>query len=306
MFLAILTIAMTTTNISHFVDPVPLETAVEHAQMKVRTRGDLPYASVEMQLGLIDGLKQFDLGRWLLAQRGGLNGFWNYYVVSYPEKQYPTTHPLERYLLEKCPVALATQQRFSIFKKEAQKRIKEGTSFAAIPCGLMGDLLELNYSQVENFHITGIDLDPEAISGAKEFAQKEGLLKHCGFAQKDAWNLGIANAFDLITSNGLTIYEPDDDKVAAFYEQCYQALKPEGILLASFLTPPLLEGKLNVFPTEDLLLQKILFMDIFESRWQCFRTTDKTLSLLKQAGFDEIEIIYDNAHLFPTAIAKKT
>jgi DNA helicase HerA-like ATPase len=57
--------------------------------------------------------------------------------------------------------------------------------------------------------------------------------------------------------------------------------------------------------SEHSLLQKILFSDILDSKWQVFRSEDLVRSQLLEAGFSEVEVIYDKAHIFPTAIAKK-
>jgi len=57
---------------------------------------------------------------------------------------------------------------------------------------------------------------------------------------------------------------------------------------------------------QDALLQKIVFVDILDCKWQIFRAEETVKSQLHMVGFDEIEIIYDTAHIFPTIIAKKS
>lgn len=44
--------------------------------------------------------------------------------------------------------------------------------------------------------------------------------------------------FHLIASNGLNIYEPEDDRVIQLYRGFHDALKPGGVLITSALTPP--------------------------------------------------------------------
>lgn len=39
--------------------------------------------------------------------------------------------------------------------------------------------------------------------------------------------------------------------------------------------------------------------------WQIFRSEEPVKAQLREAGFREIEILYDKAHIFPTVIAKK-
>ncbi len=69
----------------------------------------------------------------------------------------------------------------------------------------MGELLDLDYSKIENFTLYGIDLDPETVSQAQAYAEEKNFLPHCQFMQKDAWNLEMKQQFDLLASNGLSI-----------------------------------------------------------------------------------------------------
>lgn len=297
-------------NLSHELRDITFESAKQALIDKVRGRGDLPYATVEKQLEILEQVSLFDLGRFLI-ERGGLNGYWTQYVISHPYKTLLTPlHPLEEYLLNRAPTCLATQQRFVHFKTQIQKHLKEGCSLASIPSGLMGDLLELDFSHLFSFTLHGIDLDHETISQARAYAEERGLSQHCRFSQRDAWDLKMNEQFDLIASNGLTIYEPDHKRVVDLYCQFYSALKPGGILVTSFLTPPPISGgktewKLDQVNPQDALLQKILFVDILAAKWQVFRCEETVKAQLKEAGFSNIEIFYDNAHIFPTIIANK-
>lgn len=291
--------------------------ALDKITAKIQLRGDLPYVSVERQLELLEDLSKFEFGRFLL-QTGGLNGYWTHYAITHPQKGRLTGlnsegkpfSSLESFLLDQAPAALATQERFEIFKKQIQKRLCNGVSLASIPCGFMADLLELDFSETPYFSICGIDLDLESLEHSKQIAEARNLESRCTFLQKDAWALTFEAAFDVITSNGLSIYEPHNQKVVDLYRQFFSALKPDGILITSFLTPPPIPGAqsewdLKSVNAEHALLQKILFADILEGKWQIFRSEKLVKSQLLEAGFSEVEIVYDKAHIFPTAIAKK-
>lgn len=277
---------------------------------KVQSRGDLPYVSVEKQKQLIDQLMEFELGKFLMLEQGGIDGYWTHYIVTYPERRHlQELGNLETFLLEKAPTVLATQQRFKIFKEQTQKHLKEGCSLATIPSGVMSELLDLDFNAFSNFTLTGIDLDPSTFSLAKSYAEEKGLSSHCEFFQQDVWNLDMSQEFDVITSNGFTIYEPDDKKVIDIYRRFHNALKPEGILVTSFLTPPPIPGfktewKLECINPQNALLQKIIFADILDAKWQVFRSEEKVIAQLKEAGFSDVEIFYDEAHIFPTVVAK--
>lgn len=301
-----------THNISHEQREDSFLKAKQALEDKILKRGDLPYISTKEQLHLLNQLSEFELGRFFI-ERGGLNGYWTHYLLQYPEKKDALKEkigPLELFLLNAAPTCLATQERFKIFKTQIQSILKEGCHLASIPCGVMGDLLDLDYSQIREYALTGIDLDPQSIEFAKDYALEKGLGQHCYFSVCDAWNLNTEQKFDLITSNGLNIYESDDERVVLLYRQFYNALKDRGILVTSFLTPPPIPGKptewkLSEVNQKDALFQKIIIGDVLSAKWQAYRTEEQTKSQLAEAGFEEIEILYDKAHIFPTVIAKK-
>ena len=276
--------------------------SLDQMKEKIEKRKDLPYASVEQQLGILDLISQCDLGEFLIA-RGGLNGYWTHYVVSYPTLEKKSDNPVESFVLEKAPTSLATQQRFVIFKEEIAKRLKEGICMASVPCGVMGEFLDLDYS-IKEFELHGLDIDEQTLSDAKEYASSKGLLDHCHFEKADAWDLGRTGQFDLIASNGLSVYVEDDEKVVALYEQFFKALKPEGTLITSFLSPPQDWDVAHVVQT-DALMQKLIFADILDCGWESFRTAERSVEQLKRAGFSSVEVRGDKASIFPTLIAQK-
>ncbi len=262
--------------------------------------------SLEEELALLQQLNEFDFGRFFLENKG-LNGYWTAYMIIHGPKK-DLTHPLEKWLLTRAPIIRATQERFKIFQYQLQKYVRSHTTLAAIPCGLMDSLLLLNYDQVENVHLIGIDLDPESIELAKINARQHGKKFTASFQEKDAWDLSIHNEYDLVTSNGLNFYEPDDQKVVALYGEFYKALKPEGILITSFLTPPpplSAESTWKNFDINDLKKQKAILGDIVQANFQAFRTESQTRQQLEQAGFKILDVIYDTQGMFPTIIAQK-
>lgn len=285
-------------NITHRQKAHSFIDAKEALIRKATVRGDLPYAEVSEQLKLIEELSSFELGRFLI-ECGGLSGRWIQYIIDTES----SSHPLETYLLTKAPICLATKARFAIFKKVIQEHIKEGCSFASVPCGVMAEFLDLNYSQLKNFTLTGIDIDPESFNLAFERGERKGVANHCRFIQRDAWSLGTEERFDLISSNGLTIYEKDDKKVVQLYRTFHKALNPGGVLVTSFIAPlvPLQEETLH----PNLLRQKLIFADILDVKWQALRTEENVLKQLREAGFCKYEFLYDPERLFPTVIAAK-
>lgn len=303
--------------LSHEISPKKIEDRIKTIAARIKEEGDKPYVTVSRQLELLSRLSEFDFGRHLL-QNQGINGYWTHYMLTHPWYRRKTGEnncpcpltELERFILERAPSMLATQQRFEIFLEENQKYVNNNAKLASIPCGMMGELLYLNYAGIDTIQLMGIDYDYDALKEAKILAKKQGYAPFTNLIQKNAWDLDCEEEFDLISSNGLNIYEQNEDKVVLLYHQFYKALKIGGKLVTSFLTlPPSLttqcEWDMSRVNQEDLLLQKIIFVDIIDAKWQCYRSTEQTYEQLTSVGFDHIEFIYDDAKIFPTVIAMK-
>lgn len=303
--------------LSHAISSEEIGTTLQNISQRIKLQGDEPYCSVSQQLEVLDQLAQFDFGRYLL-QNQGINGYWTHYMLTHPwfgrktgkNNRGEALTTLESFILDRAPVMLATQQRFEIFLKENQKKVQNNANLACVPCGMMGELLYLNFKDIGNIYLMGIDYDTKTLVDAQILAEQQGVLQFVKLIQEDAWSLSFQNEFDLISSNGLNIYEPDDNKVTELYGQFYKSLKSGGKLVTSFLTyPPTLtkhcEWDMSKINQQDLLFQKIIFADIIKAKFQCYRSSEQTDAQLKVAGFVDIQFIYDDAKLFPTVVAYK-
>lgn len=261
---------------------------------------------LEEELTLLNQLTEFELGRFLLENKG-INGYWTaYWVVHGPQKKFD--HPLEEWLIHKTPGFKASQERFKIFQKEIQSRLHSNMKLASIPCGLMDDLLGLDYEGKENIELIGIDLDQESLDLGKINAQKYSPKANVSFYRRDVWSMGALEEYDLITSNGLNFYEADEEKIVDLYKTFYQALCPNGILVTSFLTPPPgspAPSPWKNFNPQDAIKQKALSIDILQAKWQAHRTEAQTRQQLEAAGLKVIDVINDSQNIFPTVIAQK-
>jgi len=302
--------------LSHNSHPNDLEEVLESIRTRIKQAGDKQYFSVARQLQILDELAAFELGRFMIQNRGW-NGYWTHYVLTYPEKGRkiglgydgkPLTK-IEDFLLNEAPTVLATQERYRHFLAQNQQAVQEGVVLACVPCGLMGELLHLDYSAVRDFRLVGIDIDRDALDDARALAQKLKLDQNVDLLQKDAWNLGLTNEFDLISSNGLNIYEAELDKVTELYHQFYLALKPGGKLVTSFLTYPLSHEKcecdLTKINAEAAQMEQIIFSDILNYKGLCFCTYSQMSEQLTSVGFKNIKFIDDAGRLFPTVLAQK-
>lgn len=261
-------------------------------------------------LEMLEELQDFELGRFLIKNSGALSGKWTYYIiVEFRERQI--SNQTEEFILHRAPTVKATQERYAIFQKVLQGAIKSNSVICSIPCGVMGDLLHLDLpDEIENVRFVGIDLDETAFDLAKALAAKLRVKHSCEFFKKDAWQITDEEKYDVITTNGLNIYEKSDDRVQELYTILYRALKPEGLLLGSHLSMPTTveatgEWDMSQINGDDLAQQKLLFVDILQATWSNFRSAETTQSQLSAAGFKDIEILWDTQKIFYTFTARK-
>ena len=254
-------------------------------------------------------LAEFELGRFLLENLG-LNGRWTSYVLMHPERGAVTRlssdgtplTELEAWLLERCPILLATQERFRIFRNLTQPRLRPGMQLASLPSGLMDDLLTLDYSKCSGVTLTAIDLDPDSLCRAEDNYRALRPPVAASFENRDAWQLQATARWDLLTSNGLNIYVEADERCTDFYRQIALALKPEGIFICSFITPP---EQWRPADAEDLEFQRFLFKEVLPVKWSCVRSEEKTREQLGSAGFEVLSVTYDVQRMFPAVVAAR-
>jgi hypothetical protein len=254
-------------------------------------------------------LEKFELGRFLLDNLG-LNGHWTSYVLMHPDRGRQTKvssdgtalTELETWLLDRCPIFLATQERFRIFRALTQPLLRPGMKLASLPAGLMDDLLTLDYSQTPGVILTAIDLDSETLRGAEENYDRWIPPVKVEFETRDAWQLGSSERWDLITSNGLNIYVEDDDRCTDLYRSIAQALKPNGAFVFSFITPP---EQWHPTKSADLIRQRFLFQEVVPVKWSCVRDENQTREQLGKAGFEVVSVNYDTQGMFPAVVARK-
>lgn len=283
---------------------------LECREISERLQKECSDGDKEKLMSLLEQLSEFELGRFLIKNKGAFSGYWTYYMIlGFTESK--TLHPLEQAILTTAPGVLATRERFHIFQSELQRCIQSNAVVCSIPCGVMADLLTLQIPDgVENVRFVGIDLDQASLDLAARMAERNNKSALCQFFQQDAWHLNRHAEFDMITTNGLNIYEADDEKVTDLYRQLCVALKPNGKLIGSALSCPpggakKSEWDMSKINVEALQLQRAVFLQILQATWSHFRTSDETISQLKKAGFGSVHITWDERKLFYTFQATK-
>jgi SAM-dependent methyltransferase len=303
--------------LSHNSENEDINHTVARLKSKIGQSPSTNSAIIEEQVNLIDQLAEFPLGIFLLQNRG-TDGFWTDYMIQHQyEGRQSGCDPdgrklteFEKFLLDNFPLVVATQQRAVHFKSIIQQYVAEGSVLASLPCGLMRDLINLDFSGIENFKLVGIDLDQRSLELAARLAADSGLTQRVTFFQGDAWEQPFPEQFNLLTSNGLNVYEPNDQRVLHLYQNFYQSLFPGGALVTSTITPPPdvepnSDWDISHINTDALRLQRILFSDVLQFNFAGLRSASKTEKQLKAVGFDQIEIIWDECRIFPTIVARK-
>lgn len=265
---------------------------------------------LEQTLDVLAQLQEFELGRFLLHNRG-LNGYWTSYVFQYSPGD-ATSSPMEHWLLNKS-LLCGGRERFHRFKAEIAKCVTEEAVLASIPCGAMNDLLQQDYRSVERFTLVGGDIDAESINLARENATKYGVGQHCEFFLRDAWQLDLDSEFDLVVSNGLNMYESDPQRLVALYRNFSRALRPGGQLLLSFLPPPSpppweapdRAGEWDKYGVteEDLRKELSLFGDILQVKYLNFCTEAEVRAQLEEAGLTVKSVMYSSTGVMPIVSA---
>lgn len=260
---------------------------------------------LEEELALLEQLNSFELGKFLLKNRG-LNGYWASYVIN----AQPTDlhdNPLEKWLLFASYGMNAMRERFYIFRTQLNKYIKSNMRIGSIPCGVMDDLLNLNYVDLHNIDLVGIDINHDSIQLARTNANNHNI-KNVNFFQLDVWKIEFNNCLDIITTNGLNIYAIDGIKMLDLYKKFHNALKHGGILITSFITPsPLMsdDSIWNIPVYDNLKKEHAIFYDIIKVGVVNFQTESELGRQLEDIGFEIIDIIYDSKCVFPTVVARK-
>ncbi|WP_119328934.1 class I SAM-dependent methyltransferase [Cysteiniphilum halobium] len=264
-------------------------------------------------LEIFNELKKSALGRFLIEHRG-VNGYWTDVMVNFPNYKSDQKENINYYdqlLLENFPAVKATQERFGFFKQVIQAEINKGAlNILAAPCGLLPEFFDIKDKHITDIKIDALDFDGKVSVEISKKYHNHVLENAYQFIQQDIFSFKEKDKYDLVVSNGLNIYIQAADKVKTLYQVFYNAMKNEGILLTSFLTPPPTctaesPWNMNEIDFEWLMKQKTLFKDILDVKWNCYMTEDEFIGLLREIGFSNIQLTWDKQRMFPTVVAKK-
>ena len=292
--------------ISHAARYPDLPTALTTLHAKIAA-SDASETDKAEQHALLDTLARSEFWTYLLLN-GGLNGDWTDYLINRYQHD-PAIAGLEH--LFALPLQTATRERNAHFKTVLQQAIRPGISIASVPCGLMRDVLSLDFPNDGSIRLDGYDLDDEALTASRALAEQYGLSAHCRFTRADAWQVGAAapQAYDVCVSNGLNIYVPEPDRRVALYRSFHAMLKPGGFLVISTLTPPpgaaaAPEWTMPAIDMAGLQLTQRIY-GLIQPRWSTFCGTADMREHLQEAGFSHIEVRPDRANMMPTFIAHR-
>lgn len=215
-------------------------------------------------------------------------------------------HPSDVRLLENCTTR-GIVERFHNFQDAMHKLIREGqigsdSYIASIPCGLMREVLTLNFEGTRP-HIVGIDKDPQSLLASKKLAA-EMAISHVDFYRKDALFLGPIRSVDVLISNGLAVYL-DDHELLELFQQFQGSMSSGGYFITNHMTPES-EWNREHATAEDLKFQHDFLRNIVRGRWlQHLRPISQVVEMLEQAGFDVLDVREGNTGIFPVYITRR-
>lgn len=275
----------------------------------------------QVLFALAEEAARTDFGRFLLCARG-LN--WRttdllfdpaYHAALRQQEREGTLGLFDKLAFFAFPLCLATRERFHIFQQQTQPLLARGALLGSLPCGRMRDLLTLDYASAagRDVSLVGLDKDPDALQGAAalagELRGQRPLPERIAFRLADGLRPGltepgIREEFDLLTSNGLTIYL-SDEQCAAFYRSVHAALKPGGVFITSHILPPeeYRWGQINL---DHWRLQAAILAVVIGALWEpLVKPREQVLGQLDAAGFRDLQVIPDSQGIFPTFVGRK-
>lgn len=294
--------------LSHSEDPIDVGRAIAAARERVLSAGE-GYPAQQLLLADLDEWSQCELGRWMLVH-GGWDGRWTRYCVDHATGSTTGNSVLD-FFLNESPGILATRERFGIFSDVLERMVGPGTVLLSVPCGLADDVLRLPSAGLAG-EIICADLDPASLAGAAENAAALGLAATSTMLLADAWDLAagqvvtgprsataaLHGGVDVLTSNGLNSYVPEDDRVVALYASFRGALRRGGSLVVSAVSTPEEWDFADVpGPTQERLRGLSL---INNEQWANFRSVATTTAQLGEAGFEVTAVHPDKRGIFPT------
>ena len=297
-------------NLSHSGNPSLEEVIAKRGEvrMRIKSEGDKSYASVEELLYWLDWICESELGRFILCNQG-LNGkFTRYFTYHSVSRMAPGLNsygtpldPFESFFLEKPMLIVASSERARIFDRTIQQHIRNDVVFGSVPCGVMTDLLTLDFSNAKGFKLVGLDIDRVSLNSAKQISEAFLLEKHCEFRHVNVFEMNFESEFDLLSSSGITLYMKSEEDIVLFYSKLYKALKPGGTLVTSFCTTEDEWDKSNQDP-ETVRLEKAILVDILKVGWRNQVSTHRLREQLTSAGFnaENIKVISDTNNVMPT------
>jgi SAM-dependent methyltransferase len=167
-------------------------------------------------------------------------------------------------------------------------------SILSVPCGIPRDLADgaviarQRGADLHNVVFHGLDLDPEALRKAAQFAEENGLANfhiHEGDALVQS---SYPSATDFISSTGLAEFL-DDQRLEILYRAAFETIRPGGIFVSS--------GMQRRFVSEYLL--RIADLRVH------YRSAERLEELAHATGFQEVTVRYDELEIQSILVAKR-
>ena len=166
----------------------------------------------------------------------------------------------------------------------------------------------MNFSAIEKYELVGCDLDTESVELAKSQAKARGVLEKTSFWQRDAWNLATEEEFDRVVSLGLNMYCEDRQSAISLYKSFWQALKPSGKLMVTYMTHthgPNIERDLSLVSSDEKKLVAMMAEVLEIKYFNHLNSSAEIVENLKEAGFSEVSCHYSKFRALNIAVGVK-
>jgi hypothetical protein len=250
---------------------------------------------------------------------GGLNGPLTEYMTLFHEDYAPVQkdffgNPLkemDRWYFEDSPFILAYQQNHRNCRSLVEAHLEKIRSseddplkLASIACGTMYEFMKIKLPEDKKAELYAYDIDAASVQSA--LANGKKYSRAVVARQQDAWKDLPDAPFDVITCNGFTFYENDDERLTSLFRNFYNSLNKGGVMISSFILP---KDQWKTTDTTAETWRKLgLMMDLIPSKWTAaFRDKDRMKAIAIKAGFDEASIRFEDEprNIHPSIVAMK-
>ncbi len=248
--------------------------------------------SLKTAIEVLEKLAETPQGRFLIQNRH----------LNIPHQNSFFYSPQNEVFLKQMPFVQALHYHVDRRRQILQNSLQNFLTITTIPCQGMGDVLNLDYRDIKQIRLMGLDTSPLSFETAFQQADQKDLTHWLEFMHLDPMltALGKEESHILIIPEcsyplGPLVPLPD----STFLTKLYHSLKTGGFFITSFV------NKTFSFETPPHSEQNILFKNILEIEELNGLDLDTFAETLTNIGFQNLEVSFDPEHIMTTVVAQK-